>query len=313
MQRKNDIPHPPTAKGNNQNHLENNPTPQHPQQTHSPARGTIQFRRQVQSPTECTLPPSQHGPADTPPPQPSHPHERHTPPYKTSHNTQNTSGYRTPEIRYIGRTRRQFLDHPPALQRSSPTPSPQPLYSLPHLECPPPRMEDSQLRGRPQDRQEILLTTQIVLANLTSIMLRQTARNHNRETTRPRCAGPHTPHRWVLRQRTPQSMPSSEQSIRSPRQSARSKQQINSHHDRWYSPMTSKAHSTRFIQQHSEKSCCNGGCHSTSRTGSQHSTRTGNSHLTLTNTPSNPNRTSAAYHKDPPSHQFSSSSTATQC
>jgi len=178
-QRKNDIPHPLTAKHNNQNHLENNPTPQHPQQTHPPARKTIRFWRQVQSPTECTLPPSQHGPADTPPPQPSHPHERHTPPHKTSHNTRNTSGHRTPEIRYIGRTRRHLLHHPPALQRSSPTPPPQPLYSLPHLECPPPRRGDGKLHGCPQAQQGILLTTQIVPANLTSIILPQTARNHN--------------------------------------------------------------------------------------------------------------------------------------
>jgi len=160
--------------------------PKHPQQTHPPARGTIRFRRQVQCPTEYTLPPSQHGPADTPPPRSSHPHERHAPPHKTSHNTRNTSGYRTPEIRYIGRTRRYLLHQTPALQRSSPTSPPQPFYSLPHLECPPPRMENGQLRGCLQARQEILLTTQIVPANLTSIMLRQTARNHNRETTSPR-------------------------------------------------------------------------------------------------------------------------------
>ena len=185
-QRKNDIPCPPTAKRNNQNHLENNPTPQHPQQTHPLTRGTIRFRRQVQSPMECTLPPSQHGSMDTPPPRPSHPYERHVPPHKTSHNTQNTPGYPTPEIQYIGRTRRHLLHHPPALQRSSPTPPPLPLYSLPHLKCPPPGMENGQLRGHPQAWQEILLTTQIVLANLTSIMLRQTARNHNRETTSPR-------------------------------------------------------------------------------------------------------------------------------
>jgi len=46
-------------------------------------------------------------------------------------------------------------------------------------------MENGQLRGRRQARQEILLTTQIVPANLTSIMLRQTARNHNCEMTSP--------------------------------------------------------------------------------------------------------------------------------
>ena len=36
---------------------------------------------------ECTLPPSQLGRTDTPTPRPSHPHERYTPPHKTSHNT----------------------------------------------------------------------------------------------------------------------------------------------------------------------------------------------------------------------------------
>jgi len=48
-------------------------------------------------------------------------------------------------------------------------------------------MEDRQLCGHPQARQEILLTLQIVLANLTPIMFRQAARIHHRKVTSTRC------------------------------------------------------------------------------------------------------------------------------
>ena len=123
----------------------------------------------------------------------------------------------------------------------------------------------------------------------------------------------HTPHRWGCRRRILQSMPSSDQLTQSSRQSAKRKPQTSSHYDRQYSLMTLREPSTRSTQQHCEKSCYNGVCPSTSPTGLQHSIRTGSLYLILTRTLSKLNHTNAAYHKDPLSHQSSSSSTAMQC